>query len=127
MKLSRTTNLPNEIFSVINSYINYVYHPRTLYRLTGVVLADLQEDTVRQTDMFGEELKAEKTRKVYEQIDFLSGKFGKHTVFLGSSYKAIKGKQHHNERAESAKRKTDLFKGESERKRIGLPMLGDVK
>lgn len=127
VKLSRTTNLPNEIFSVINSYINYVYHPRTLYRLTGVVLADLQEDTVRQTDMFGEELKAEKTRKVYEQIDFLSGKFGKHTVFLGSSYKAIKGKQHHNERAESAKRKTDLFKGESERKRIGLPMLGDVK
>ena len=38
----------------------------------------------------------------------------------------MKGKQHDDERADVAKRKTDLFKGETARKRIGIPMLGDV-
>jgi DNA polymerase IV len=127
IKLSRFTNLPNEIFSVIRSYINYVYQPNILYRLTGVVLADMREDIARQVDLFGEELKTENVRKVYEKIDYLSEKYGKHTVFLGSSFQAIKGRQHQGERSDSAKRKTDLFKGEGERKRIGLPMLGDVK
>jgi len=127
VKLSRASNLPNEIFSVINSHINYVYHPNTLYRLTGVVLADLQEDKVHQIDMFGEKLKADKVRKVYEKLDLLSEKYGKHTVFLGSSFQAMQKKQHQSERAELASRKTNLFKVEGVRKRIGLPMLGDVK
>jgi len=127
VKLSRASNLPNEIFSVISDNIKYAYQPNTLYRLTGVVLANLQEDTTHQMDMFGESLKAAKVRKVYEHMDLLSEKYGKHTVHLGSSLKVINRKQHLNERADLAKRKTDLFKGEGERKRIGIPMLGDVK
>lgn len=117
----------SEIVAVIHSHFNFVYGPETRYRLTGVVLADLQEDAVNQLDMFGEALRAEKISKIYEHVDLLSEKYGKHTVFLGSSFEAMKGRQHHNERADLALRKTDLFKGESLRKRIGIPMLGDAR
>lgn len=125
-KLSRASNLPDEIVALINSHLKLIYNPNILYRLTGVVLADLQEDTAHQIDMFGEAVRADKTRKIYEYVDLLSDKYGKHTVFLGSSFKAMKGKQHLNQRAELADRKTDLFKDEDARKRIGIPMLGDV-
>jgi DNA polymerase IV len=126
IKLSRASNLPNEIFSVISDNIKYVYNSKTKYRLTGIVLADLQESIYQQTDLFGGHIKVEKIRKIYERLDLLSSKFGKHTVFLGSSFGAMKGRQHKNQRAELANRKTDLFKGEGERKRIGIPMLGEV-
>lgn len=126
LKLSRPTNLPGEIVSVIADHIKYVYQPDTLYRLTGVVLADLTEDTIRQADLFGDVLRIEKVRAIYEQLDLLSEKFGKHTVYLGSSFAAMKGKQHHNNRADLAQRKTDLFRGENPRQRIGIPMLGNV-
>jgi hypothetical protein len=127
VKLSRASNLPSEIFAVIHSHFNFVYNPETRYRLTGVILADLQGDDVHQLDMFGQALCAEKLSKIYEHVELLSGKYGKHTLFLGSSFEAMKGRQHHNERADLALRKTDLFKGENLRKRIGIPMLGSVR
>jgi len=49
-----------------------------------------------------------------------------HTVFLGSSFTAVKGSQHISERGDQARRKTQLLKGETQRKRIEIPYLGDV-
>jgi hypothetical protein len=39
----------------------------------------------------------------------------------------MKGSQHLTERSDQARRKTQLLKGEAERKRIGIPYLGDVE
>jgi hypothetical protein len=47
-----------------------------------------------ELDLFGEVARAERVRTVYEAIDRLDAKYGKHTVFLGSSYAAINGVQH---------------------------------
>ncbi len=127
IRLSRMTNLPNEIVTLIGNYLDLIFDPKKQYRLTGVVLADLQEDVARQADLFGEEVQAEKVRRIYEQMDALSERYGKHTVFLGSSLEAMKGRQHLNQRATLASRKTELFKGEGARRRIGIPMLGDVR
>lgn len=125
--LSRPTNLPSEIIPLLREHLAQVFRPRTPYRLTGIVLANLVEDTVHQMDLFGESVKAEKVRAVYAQLDLLSEKFGKHAVYMGSSHMAMKGRQHQNERSDLASRKTDLFKGETARQRIGIPMLGDVR
>ena len=126
IKLSRPTNIPEEIVAVIEQHIKEVYRPGVVYRQTGIVLADLHEDVVHQLDIWGEEIHAEKVRGIYEELDRLSERYGKHTVFLGSSFAAMNGTQHQNERADIAARKGDLFKGENVRQRIGLPMLGDV-
>jgi hypothetical protein len=50
-----------------------------------------------------------------------------HTVFLGSSYAAINGVQHTGKRGERPQRLGLLLKGEGERKRLGIPLLGEVR
>jgi hypothetical protein len=62
--------------------------------------------------------------KIYAGVDALSRKYGKHTVFLGSTFKAMKASQHLTERGDQAQLKTHLLKGETERKRAGIPYLG---
>jgi hypothetical protein len=64
---------------------------------------------------------------VYEAIDQLDAKYGKYTVFLGSSFAAIQGNQHAGDRAELPRRRQMLLKGEGKRKRLGIPMLGEVR
>jgi hypothetical protein len=51
--------------------------------------------------------------KIYAGVDALSRKYSKHTVFLGSSFQAMKGSQHLTERGGIARRKTQLLKGET--------------
>lgn len=125
--LSRHTALPNEIVPLIDRHLDLVFKPTKLYRLTGIVLSSIQPNATRQADLFGESIKAERVACVYDAVDELSKRYGKHVLFLGSSFKAIKGNQYAGSRAESARRKTMLFKGEGARKRLGIPLLGEVK
>jgi hypothetical protein len=52
-------------------------------------------------------------------------KYGKHTLFLGSSFYAYAAAQHAGERGMLPQRKKMLLKGETARKRPGPPMLMD--
>jgi hypothetical protein len=61
---------------------------------TGVALIKLEEDNRAQLDLFGETLRAEKFSRVYQAVDHMREKYGKHTVFLGSSFLAHKFGQH---------------------------------
>jgi hypothetical protein len=79
-----------------------------------------------QPDLFGGHVEIECMEKIYASVDALSRKYGKHTVFLGSSFQAMKGSQHLTERGGQARRKTQLLKGETQRRRIGIPYLGEV-
>jgi hypothetical protein len=74
----------------------------------------------------GEALRAERVRKVYEAIDRLDARYGKHTVFLGSSFMAMTQSKHEGNRAVQPRRRQLLLKGEGERKRLGMPLLGAV-
>jgi hypothetical protein len=75
-----------------------------------------------QLDLFGETLRAEKFSRVYQAVDHVREKYGKHTVFLGSSFLAHRFAQHLGARGDEPQRKTRLFKGETKRKRLGLPL-----
>ena len=48
---------------------------------------------------------------------------GIHTVFLGSSFLAQKFAQHLGVRGDEPQRRRQLFKGETKRQRLGIPML----
>jgi hypothetical protein len=55
-------------------------------------------------------------------------KYGKHTLFLGSSFLAQRHAQHDGARGAVPQRRRVLFKGESNRKRLAIPMfLGKVE
>jgi hypothetical protein len=61
--------------------------------------------------------------RVYKTVDELSEKFGKHTILHATSLPTKLQVQHEGERGDIPKRKTDMFKGENKRQRLGLPML----
>lgn len=90
------------------------------------MLSGLVESKPIQLDLFEDPIKAVEMERVYEGIDQLDKRYGKHTVFLGSSLPAMTKGQHAGERGEVAARRTQMFRGETERKRLGIPMLGEV-
>jgi hypothetical protein len=91
------------------------------------VLVNLEDDSVAQLDLFGVVLKTIEMKKVYEGVDKMRAKYGKHTLYLGSSYLAQTSAQHSADRSDEPLRKRVLLKGETRRRRLGIPMfLGKV-
>ena len=126
IKLSRSTDIPTEIIEVIREKFDYIFKDSTLYRSTGIVLMRLVANSTFQPDLFGQTLKADHLKDVYKRVDTMDAKYGKHTVFLGSSFKAVTRTAHNTDRGEKAERVNTLFKGETVRKRLGIPMLGNA-
>lgn len=126
VKLSSAVSIPEEIIKAIEKSFDKVYQPYVLYRATGITLEKLTENTTTQMDLFGKSVSVEKTKVIYDFVDSLSLKYGKHAVFLGSSLKAMVKSAHEGDRSLTAERTTDLFKGETKRKRLGIPMLGNA-
>lgn len=126
IKLSRATFLPNELIGEIEKRFQEVYNPYLEYRATGVVLMDLREHNTMQFDLFGASAKAEKMNSLFASIDKLAEKYGKHAAFLGTSFQAMIKGAHQGSRSTAPERRTSLFTGETLRKRIGLPFMGEV-
>ncbi len=127
MKFSRPSAFSHEIIKMAENVFNDIFNPNILYRSTGIILFGLEEEGNTQLDLFGETLRAERIAKIYESIDKIRDKYGKHTLFFGSSFKANKLSQHLGERGDIPERKRRLLKGETKRKRLAIPVfLGKI-
>jgi len=127
VKLSRRTAMPNEIIDIIRPGFEQTFHRNTLYRSTGIVLFDLRDDSVAQLDLFGAALTTLRMKKLFERVDRIRERYGKHTLYLGSSHFANSFAQHLGNRGDVPVRKTFLLKGETVRRRLGIPMfIGEV-
>lgn len=124
ISLSRGTAIPQEILPLVREQFETIYKPGTEYRATGFVLQKLGGVSSGQLDLFGEAIKASSVSDIYKAMDHLSEKYGKHTVFLGSSFTALTNPLHKNERGQSSERAAQLFKGENKRQRLRIPILG---
>lgn len=123
-RFARPSNIPNEMTDVIRDNFDKLFEQGRLYRGTGIVLARLKEDNQTQYELFDSVFKVEGYRRIYNAVDKLSKRYGKHTVYLGSSFLANTFAQHLGDRGDVPKRKLDLFPGETKRKRLGIPSLG---
>ena len=123
IKFSRPTAFPNEIIKVIFQAFNELFDPTKLYRTTGAFLQQLEEFQNKQLDLFGQSLKIEKLTRLWGAVDKIKKKYGKHTVYLGASFYANQFAQHQGARGALPTRKSNLFKGESSRRRLAIPML----
>jgi DNA polymerase-4 len=127
VRFSRPTAFPNEMIQALKPAFQALFESGKLYRSTGAILLELEEHKISQPDLFGESLAVEKMMRFYESVDKVKMKYGKHTLFLGSSFWANKIAQHEGSRGQIAERKKLLFRGESFRKRLGIPMFtGEV-
>jgi DNA polymerase-4/DNA polymerase V len=125
---SHLTAYPNDVIKTIREPFNEVFRQGELYRQTGIIMLKLKENKIRQMDLFGEALSILDSRKLYETIDAINGKYGKHAVYLGSSFAANHFAQHLGERGDIPQRKQETFRGETKRKRLAIPMfMGEMK
>ncbi|MBM2839180.1 MAG: nucleotidyltransferase/DNA polymerase protein [Deltaproteobacteria bacterium] len=123
LKVSRPTAYPAELIESLKNGFMKVYKPNTLYRSTGVVLAGLMPEKSVQYTLFDDVTRIERMARIYGAVDELSERFGKHTIQHASSLPAKLQSQHEGERGDVAMRKTEIFKGENKRQRLGLPVL----
>jgi DNA polymerase-4 len=123
IKLTRPTAYPVELFAVLRRGFQNIYQPRSLYRQTGVVLSGLVAESGIQYTLFDDTTKIEKMARIYESIDEISRKYGKHTIQHGASLPTKLQAQHEGERGDVPVRKNALFKGENKRQRLGVPLL----
>jgi hypothetical protein len=90
-------------------------------------LRHLDVNDTAQLDLFGDVFRVEKLTRLYDAVDRLRTKYGKHTVFLGASLPAHQFAQHLGERGDLPDRHHALLKAETARKRVGIPMsFGEV-
>lgn len=123
IKLSRPTAYPVELFGPLRQGFAQVFQPRSLYRQTGIVLAGLVAESGIQFSLFDDTTRIEKMARVYSVVDEISAKYGKHTIQHAASLPTKLQAQHEGARGDIAARKTALFKGETKRQRLGLPLL----
>ena len=123
IKLSRPTAYPTDLLGPLREGFNHIYQRNAPYRQTGVVLAGLVSEKEIQYTLFDDPARIEKMSRVYNAIDELSEKFGKHTILHATSLPTKIQVQHEGERGDVPIRKTDIFKCENRRQRLGLPLL----
>jgi nucleotidyltransferase/DNA polymerase involved in DNA repair len=123
IRLSRASAFPHEMLPLVELAFASLFNPRQSYRSTGVILLDLRECHDEQLDLFGASLQIERMTRLYQGVDRIKAKYGKHTLFLGSSFYAHAWTQHEGERGMLPERKQNMLKGESARKHLAIPML----
>jgi DNA polymerase IV len=126
IKLTLATCVPQDILGVVSEHFDSVCKPGVLYRATGVTLMKLQDVGTGQLDLFGAAVQSQALKTVFESVDQISEKYGKHVVYLGSSFAAMRHGAHRGERGDAPERTRTLFKGETARRRLNIPMLGEV-
>ena len=128
VRFSRPTAFSHEVIHALRPLFDDLFSPTVPYRSTGVLLGKLREDTNLQLNLFDPPLRIDKFQRIYHTIDTLRQRYGKHTVFLGASLTAQTFTQHVGDRGDAPARHGLLLKGETTRKRLGIPMLlGEVK
>lgn len=125
LKLSHPSSVPEDILRLVCEHFRRVYRPGVLYRATGVTLLKLT-DAPAQLDLFGAVLRSEGLRCVYESVDEISARYGKHAVFLASSLRAMERTIREGERGGPSTTTGPRFRGETARKRLGIAYLGEV-
>jgi DNA polymerase-4/DNA polymerase V len=127
LAFSRPWAIPNDLIAAAAPPFKRLCDPRERYRATGVVLLHLESDDMLELDLFGEGLRVEKLKQLYQSVDEIRERYGKHTLYLGSSHPANEFAQHLGERGDIPVRRLALQKGETPRRRLGIPtFLGSV-
>ena len=124
------TNEPNIILDAVQRELIKVFRKGSSYRATGVTLMNLEEAKETQLSLFTDAKKAEGTARIFEHMDEITERFGKDSLFLGSSMSAVKRRNRipsgKGVGSGSVKREGALLSGYDRKKILSLPYLGDV-
>jgi len=120
-KLNRATVSILEVTPLVRDLFDYLFNPTLQYRAATIVLGGLQDDSNEQYELFEDRLKIDNMAKLSTVVDEIDGKYGKHTVTLGSSL--FLNDKIRNDRDHVPVRKQTLLKGETARQRLKIPRM----
>lgn len=129
LSLHHPTATPEVLVDLARGNLDRFYNEKTLYRSSGVILLGLEGDNGTQLDLFGSAVRVKEVEELYHFLDRINQKYGKHSVHLATSLKAMVLPNHQNSRsmASNRKNKEGMFQGETSRKRVAVPFLGFVR
>lgn len=126
-KFSRATAFPQEAMGIVSKMFNAIFRPGTLYRQSGVVISDLKDNDSFQLNLFEDPLTLKQKIVLHKKMDDLAEKYGKHTIYLGSSFYANHEETHLGSRGDIPQSKLSREGQIHKRKFINLPFLGTVE
>lgn len=85
LKLDRVTSFPTDVLPHAKKLFPKFFHAKTLYRSTGVMLMNLENHEKNQLTIFDSVPKILKQERIFGAIDALAERYGKHSVFMGTS------------------------------------------
>lgn len=88
VNLERATAFPVDILASVKPLFESLYQSGVGYRATGLVLSDLHDACAIQTNLFESTETISTLESVYQAVDQLAAKFGKHTVHSAATLKA---------------------------------------
>jgi len=113
-----------EILAYIEARFDEVYATEIPYRASGVTMRSLVEDDSVTPDLFGEYRKVSAKKDAFSALDALNNRFGRHTVFLGSSMRALNAPE--LARNKKAMMRSFVRTGPQKKKSLNIPYLGIV-
>lgn len=121
-ELDRPTASTLDAVGLVKELFEKIFRPGKLYRLTGVVLCKLRSENTAQYSLFDDVPKIQSLRRLDRVIDEAGVRYGKHALFLGPGLWLGRCRQHLTARGDLPVRKTELFRGETVRQRLAIPV-----
>ncbi len=127
LDLSVATNDPAVILRLVEAHFDRVFVPNILYRTTGITLRNLVEEGAATLDLFGEAQVVNERQPILTAVDSLNKKYGKETVILAASLKAVNHLEPNKQRNMTTRTSKVHLPLEQRKKTIDLPYLGRVR
>jgi len=121
-RFNRHSSATMDFTGVCAELFEAVFKPGLLYRASGVILSDIVPEGVDARTLFDDPIAIEKKAALSRVIDEVNHRFGKHTLHIAASSAAM-GASNNHPRNDIAWRKQELLKGETFRRRLGIPLL----
>ena len=120
--LSRPTAVMLEVLPLIRELFDRVYAEGVDYRATLVALGALDNDSGEQFDLFDDRVRIDTLQRAEAAVDAVNEQFGRYTVRSAASLPLI-AKPDMIRDEPPARRTTELFAGETAKRRLGIPRM----
>ncbi len=120
-RLTRATAATHEAVPAVRALFDALYAAGVPYRATMVLLEELESDPMTQPELFDDPVRIEKMAEASRLIDRVNRRYGKHRLGLGTGL--FLPMRRPAARDAAPRRKTDRLPGETERRRVGIPLL----
>ncbi|MDD5439659.1 MAG: DNA polymerase IV [Candidatus Omnitrophica bacterium] len=121
-ELTRHSSSTLDFTKLCAALFNAAFREGLYYRATGVIVSDLVTEGIDSHTLFDDPVEIAKISGLSRAVDAANKIYGKYTVHLASTGAALVYQKGHPRNA-AAWRKSALLKGETERRRLNIPLL----